>query len=109
MRHAEQRGNKRVASALLRHPLAGVNQNKCDVCGGGSSDHVAGVLNVARGVRDDELAAWRGEVAIRHINGDPLLAFRTEAVGQEREVGVLVPALTADALHRFKLIGEERL
>ena len=64
---------------------------------------------MARGVGNDELAAWGGEVAIRNINGDPLLALGTKTVSEKREVGVLVAPLAADALNGFKLIGEERL
>ena len=41
---------------------------------------------MARRVADDELAYWRGEIAVGHVNGDALLAFRTEAVGQQSQV-----------------------
>ena len=45
------------------------------VGGGGAGDHVPGVLHVPRGVREDEPAARGGEVAVRDVDGDALLAF----------------------------------
>src|SRR5256885_11974144 len=54
----------------------------------GGGDHVARVLLMARRVADDELAAFGGEVAVGHVDGDALLAFGRQAVGQQRQVGL---------------------
>src|SRR5256885_1514721 len=43
---------------------------------------------MARRVADDELAAFGGEVAVGHVDGDALLAFGRQAVGQQRQVGL---------------------
>ena len=91
-----QMGEIAVAPGLGQHPLARVDQDHGEVGGRGAGDHVAGVLLVARGVGDDELALLGREEAIGHIDGDALLALGGEAVDQQREVDVL--ALRADAL-----------
>ena len=39
-----------------------------------------------RGVGDDEFSPVRSEVAVSHVDGDALLAFRRKAVNQEREI-----------------------
>ena len=81
-----------VPAGLLEHALAGVDQDDRQVGGGGAGDHVAGVLDVPGGVGDDELAPRRGEVAVGDVDGDALLALGAQAVGEQREVGVLVAA-----------------
>ena len=71
--------------------------------------HVARVLNVAGRVGDDELPLRRGEVPVRHVDRDALLPLRSEPVGQQGEVGVLVAAFTARALDRLELVLEDLL
>ena len=107
--HAEQRGQERVAPALLGDALAGVEQDQRDVRRRGAGDHVPRVLDVARGVRDDELAARGREVAVGDVDRDALLALGAQAVGQQREVGVVVAAVAADLLDRRELVAEQRL
>ena len=60
--------------------------------GGRAGDHVARVLNVAGRVGDDELALRRREVAVRDVDGDALLALGAQAVGEQREVHLLLAA-----------------
>ena len=67
-------------------PLARVDEHDREVGGRGAGDHVAGVLNVAGRVGDDELAPRRGEVAVGDVDGDALLALGAQAVGQQRQV-----------------------
>jgi hypothetical protein len=43
---------------------------------------------VAGRVGQDELATRSGEVAVRDVDRDPLLALGPQAVGEQREVGV---------------------
>ena len=74
--------------ALLLDAVAGVDQDERQVGGRGAGDHVAGVLNVARGVGDDELAPGGGEVSVGDVDRYPLLPLRPQAVGQQGEVGV---------------------
>ena len=38
------------------------------------------------GIGDDEFSPVRSEVAVSHVDGDALLAFRRKAVNQEREI-----------------------
>ena len=56
VRDPEQRQDHRVPAGLLGQALAGVDEHQAEVGGRGAGDHVAGVLHVARGVGDDELA-----------------------------------------------------
>ena len=42
-------------------------------------------------IRNDELALRGCEVSVGNIDGDPLLAFGAEAVGEQRKVHPLVP------------------
>ncbi len=109
VRDPEQRGQERVPPALLGDAAPGVEQDQGHVGGRGAGDHVARVLDVPRGVRDDELAPRGGEVAVGDVDRDALLALGAEAVSQQREVGVVVAPVAADLLHGRQLVGEQRL
>src|SRR5690606_7808375 len=50
-----------------------------------------------------------GEVPVGDVDRDALLAFAPQAVGEQRQVGVLVAAAGADGLHGVPLVFEERL
>ena len=69
MRDAQERRDERMAPRLLQHAVAGVDEDDREVRGGCAGHHVARVLDVAGGVRDDELASGRGEVPVRHVDG----------------------------------------
>ena len=86
---AQQRGDKAVTLGLGLHTVAGVDQDDRQVAGGGASGHVAGVLLVAWGIGDDELALGGAEIAVRHVDGDALLALGLQAVDQQRQVDVI--------------------
>ena len=75
-----------MAARLGEDAFARVDEDDGEVGGGGSGGHVAGVLLVAGGVGDDELAALGGEVAVGDVDGDALLALGAEAVGELGEV-----------------------
>jgi hypothetical protein len=64
---------------------------------------------VAGGVGDDELAPRRREVAVGDVDGDALLALGPQAVGEQRQVGLLLAAVPAGPLDRLELVGEDRL
>ena len=83
---AEQGGDVGVATRLGEDAFARIDEDDGEVCGGGAGGHVAGVLLVAGGVGDDELAALGGEVAVGDVDGDALLALGAEAVGELGEV-----------------------
>jgi hypothetical protein len=67
------------------------------------------ILDVAGRVRDDELALRRSEVAVGDVDRDALLALRAQAVGEQRQVGLLVTAVTRRALDRLELVFEDAL
>ena len=83
---AEKLGDVAVAAGLRQDAVVGVDEDDGHIAGGGAGDHVARVLLMAGGVGDDELAPGGGEVAIRHVDGDALLALGLQAIDQEREV-----------------------
>ena len=73
---------------LLNHALAGIHQHDGQVGVARAGYHVAGVLHVARGIGDDELAARRGEIFMRHVDGDALFTLRLQAIRKQRQVHV---------------------
>jgi hypothetical protein len=105
----EQLGDRRVAARLLRHPVAGVDEDERQVGRGGAGDHVARVLRVARRVGDDEAPAGGGERAVGDVDGDALLALGAQAVREQREVRPVAPAAARDLLDVRELVGEHRL
>ena len=73
--HAEEGHELTVAAGLRQHPLAGVDEDHRRIRGRGAGDHVPRVLLVARRVGDDEVPALGREMAVRDVDGDPLLAL----------------------------------
>ncbi len=55
------------------------------------------------------LRVGRGEVAVGDVDGDALLTLGPQAVGEQREVGVVLAAVAADPLDRLDLVLEDRL
>jgi hypothetical protein len=98
-----------VPARLLEHPLAGVDEDQGEVGGRRPRHHVPRVLGVARGVGDDELPLGRGEVAVGDVDGDALLALGPQAVGEQRQVRVLVAPLARGALDGVELVLEDGL
>ncbi len=93
--HAEERRDERMPAALLAHALGGVHEHDREVRGARTRDHIPRVLDVPRRVRQDEGSTGCGEVSIRDIDGDALLALRAEPVGQERQIGPLISSARA--------------
>ena len=83
--------------------FGGVDQHHRSVGAAGGGDHVAGVLLVAGGIADDELARCGAEVAVGDVDGDALLTLRTQAIGQQGQIGLTL------ALHACQLILQHRL
>ena len=106
---AEQRRQERVPAGLLHQTVPGIDEHDRQLCGRRAGHHVAGVLNVAGGVGDDELALGRGEVAVGDVDRDALLALGAQPVGHQRQVGVVVAAFLGGALNRRQLILHHRL
>ncbi len=109
VRHAEQRRDERVALGLLDDALARIDEDHRQIRGRRPGDHVARVLHVAGGVGDDELAPRRVEVAVGDVDRDALLALGAQAVGEQREVDVLVAAPLARLRDVLELIVGELL
>ena len=82
----KQTRDVRVTTSLHGDTCACINEQDRKIAGARARRHIARELLVARRVTDDELARGGGEVAIRHINGDPLFAFALEPINEQREV-----------------------
>ncbi len=108
VRDAQQRRDQRVAARLLDDPLPRVDENDGQVRRRSARHHVARVLDVTRRVRDDELAPRRREVAVGDVDRDALFALGAQAVGEERQVRVLVAASTRHVFHVRELVLEDR-
>ena len=102
--YAQERDQEGVPPGLRHDAGPGVHQDECQLGRGGAGDHVARVLLMARCVRHNELATFRREEAVGHIDGDPLLTLRRQTVDQQCEVE-LAP-LGADLL-RVRLEGRQ--
>jgi hypothetical protein len=68
-----------------------------------------GVLLVTRGVGNDEFPPGGGKVAVGHVDGDALLPLGPQAVGEQREVHVLLAPQLAGFFQGIHLILENGL
>ncbi len=111
MLHPNERENEAVPAGLRQHALARVDEDDREVGVRGTGRHVAGVLLVARGVGDDELALVGRKEAVGDIDGDALLPLRGEAIHEQGEIDAFitdraVPALLAEG---SELVVEDEL
>ena len=109
VRRLEDRRDVAVAPRLLDDALARVDQDHRQVGGGRARDHVPRVLDVARCVGELEAPPRRHERAVGDVDRDSLLALRAEAVGEQRQVDVVVPTPAARVLDVLQLVGEDLL
>ena len=71
-----------MTARLRQDAFAGIDQDDGHIGRGGAGGHIAGVLLVARGVGDDELAMGGREVAVSDIDGDSLLSLGPQTIGE---------------------------
>ena len=86
MADAKQGSDVCVTTRLREDALARIDEDDGEVCGGGAGGHVAGVLLVARGIGNDELATLGREVAVGYVDGDALLTLGAKPVCELGEV-----------------------
>ena len=78
-----------MAAGLHQHALARIDEDAGKIGGRCTSHHIAGILFMARTIRDDEFALLGVEEAVGDVNGDALLTLGGEAVDQQREIDFL--------------------
>jgi hypothetical protein len=86
MADAQEGGDVRVTTGLRKDALARIDKNDREVRSGGAGSHVSGVLLMARGIGNDELAALSGEIAISDVDGDALFTFSAKSISKLGEV-----------------------
>src|SRR5579864_392499 len=93
-----------MAQRLGLQSLAGINQNHRGVRSRSPRGHVTRVLLMPGSISNNEMAARCGEVTVSHVNGDALLPFRTQSIGNERKVQRATGPVDAALMYRFQLI-----
>ncbi len=109
LRHTEQREHRGVLTGLRDDPLARIDEQHHELGGRGAGDGVAGVLDVTRGVGEDEAALRGREVPVGDVDGDALFAFGAQTVDEQREVRGVEAFVDRSSCHSVDLIGEHRL
>src|SRR6266851_764903 len=102
--NAQERSNEGVTPRLREEPFGAVNQNDRQVRRGGARRHVPRVLLMPRSVGDDEFAPSGGEIPVRDVDGDALLAFGPQTIRKQRKIDWPRGAVDAALLHRSELI-----
>ena len=105
----EEVGHEGMALGLFDNPFARVDEDDGEVGGGSTRDHVARVLNVTRGVGNDELTARGGKVTVSHVDSDALFALGAEPVGEQCEIDHRIATAAGTFLHRAQLVLENAL
>jgi hypothetical protein len=100
----QQIRNERMAARLRQHAVTRVDQDNREIRGGGAGGHVTRVLLMPRRIGNDELAFRRGEIAVRHVDGDALFAFRAQAVREQRKIDDAAAAVGRRLHHAGELI-----
>ena len=72
-----------MTPCLHQNALAGVHQDYGEGGKGSADRHIPGVFFVTRSVRNDKGPLFCREIAVGHVDRDPLLSLRHQAVKQE--------------------------
>ena len=106
---AEEVREEGMATTLLDDAVTGIDEDHGQVRIRSPGDHVARVLGMTGGIGDDELPLRRREVPVGDVNGDALLAFSSEPVGEERQIRLRVAPPDAGAPDGVELVLVNRL
>ncbi len=98
-----------MSARLLDDALPRVDEDHRDIRGRGAGDHVARVLDMPGRVGELKPAARGHERAVGDVDRDPLLALCAQAVREQREVDVVVPAAPRRVLDVLELVDEDLL
>ncbi len=95
-----------MATCLGNHARTGIHQDDSKVGSRTASDHITGVLFMSRSIGNDKLTVIRTEIAISHINGDPLFTFGFQAVQQQGIIDMItgIPHALAVTFEGIQLV-----
>src|SRR2546426_726447 len=93
-----------MAPRLSQHPMTRIDEDEGHIAGARAGHKVACILLVPGRIRDDELSFRSCKIAVSNINGNALLPFRAQAVGQQREIDAFAAAPFVFALRAFDLV-----
>ena len=109
MGNIEQGRDDGVTAGLFHDAVTGVDEDDNEISVGGAGDHVARILDMTRGISDDEFTPGRGEIFICNVDGDALLAFGAQPICQKGEVDLSVLFVAALAFESLQLVGQDAL
>ena len=104
MRYLQQGCNIRVPVSLLSNTITSINNYKRGIGSRRPGNHIAGVLNVAGSISNNELAFRRCEITVSHVDGNSLFAFGSKSIGNQSQVYMFVSTLDTGTFYGFKLI-----
>ena len=108
LRHAEQREHRGVPRVCSMTPLR-ASTSRITSCAVEAPETVLRVYCTCPGVSaSTNERLRRGEVAVRHVDGDALFTLRAQAVDQQRQVRCGQPLVDRRAGDGVDLVGENR-
>ena len=84
--HAEKFGDFAILHRLKSHTVDGIRQDDGDIRINRRHRHIAHIFQMAGRVGDAETLAAILEIAIGHVNGNPLPAFILQPVGEKGKI-----------------------
>src|SRR5579863_2707759 len=90
-----------MSSCLFNDAISCIHQDDHQLCIGSSRNHIAGILNMAGGIRNDEFSSGRTEIFISDVDGDSLFSFSAQAIGEQCQIYtsfLFIPALSFQSL-----------
>ena len=104
MADAQKMRDERVTPRLRHDSVPCIDQDDRQITVTGAGDKISRVLLVSGRIRDDELSFGRGEVPIRNVDRDALLALGAQTVGQQREIDAFAAAPFVFPFRAFDLV-----
>jgi len=86
--------------------VCSVDEDNDEVGVRGAGDHVAGILDMTRGVGNDEFTPRRRKIFVGDVDGNALFPFGAQAIREEGQVDPAVLFVAALPFECFQLVGQ---